>query len=132
MCHSRNLNNKINRTKERALQIVYEEYRSSLKKYLEKDNTVSIHLQYLVTEINIVKNGTSPMIINEIFEFRENPIYKLRSGNHLERPYINTMHFGTKSIVSLSIYLFIYLFIYFLLVKPTVRLYNVLFIFFIY
>ena len=33
MCHSRNLNNKINRIQERALRIVYNDYKSNFKEF---------------------------------------------------------------------------------------------------
>ena len=70
MCHSRNLNNKINRIQERALRIVYRDYKSSFKELLQKDKSITIHqknLQYLAIEIYKVKMGISPKIMNEIF-----------------------------------------------------------------
>ena len=54
MCHSRKLNNKINRLQERALRIVYNDKSSTFYQLLEKDKSVTIHtrnLQYLATEI---------------------------------------------------------------------------------
>ena len=38
MCHSRSLNNKINRMQGRALRIVYTSYKASLKKLYKKTN----------------------------------------------------------------------------------------------
>ena len=43
MCHSRPLNNKINRLHERCLRIIYNDKTSTFKEFLEKDNFVSIH-----------------------------------------------------------------------------------------
>ena len=43
MLHSRNLNNKINRLHERALRIVYSDYKSSFNTLLERDGSFSIH-----------------------------------------------------------------------------------------
>ena len=43
MFHSRTLNNKINRLHERALRIVYSDYKSSFCELLEKDKSFSIH-----------------------------------------------------------------------------------------
>ena len=43
MCHSRALNNKINRLHERCLRIIYNDKTSTFKKLLEKDNSASIH-----------------------------------------------------------------------------------------
>ena len=54
MCHSRSLNNKINRMQDRALRIVYIDYKSSLKELLQKNKSITIHqrnLQYLAIEI---------------------------------------------------------------------------------
>ena len=66
MCHSRKLNNKINRLQERALRIVYNDKSSTFYQLLEKDKSVTIHtrnLQYLATEIFKVKIGISPVIM---------------------------------------------------------------------
>ena len=53
---------------------------------MHKDKSVSVHmknLQYLATEIFKVKNGFSPIIMNEVFNFQENESYNLRSGINL-------------------------------------------------
>ena len=44
MFHSRSINSKINRLQERVLRIVYDDFKSSFKNLLEKDETVSIHV----------------------------------------------------------------------------------------
>ena len=43
MFHSRTINNKINRLHERALRIVYSDFKSSFEGLLMKDNSFSIH-----------------------------------------------------------------------------------------
>ena len=43
MFHSRTLNNKINRLHEKALRIVYGDYKSKFDELLEKDSSFSIH-----------------------------------------------------------------------------------------
>ena len=104
MCHSRSLNNKINWIQERALRIVYRDYKSSFKGLLQKDQSVTIHqrnLQYLPIEIYEVRMGISPKILNEIFRFSKNSVYSLRSGIQLEKPSINTVQFGSESTVYL-------------------------------
>ena len=77
MCHSRTLNNRINNIHLRALRIVYQDKQLSFEELLQKDNSVSVHmknLQYLATEIFKVKNGRSPIIMNEVFNFQENEV----------------------------------------------------------
>ena len=60
------------------------------------------NLQYLATEIFKVKNGLSPIIMNEFFNFQENESYNLRSGIHLASRNMHTAHFGTDTISSLG------------------------------
>ena len=71
MCHSRTLNNNINRIQERALRIVCNDYKSNLKEFLERDHSFTIHegnMQYLAIEAYKVKNGISPVIMNDVFQ----------------------------------------------------------------
>ena len=65
MCLGRGLNNKINNTHERALQIVYQLKKSSFKTLLKHDKSTPIdmtNLQYLATAL--FKNGFSLEIMN--------------------------------------------------------------------
>ena len=103
MCHSRTLNNEINNIHHRALRLVYQDKQSSFEELLQNDNFVSVHmknLQYLATEIFKVKNGLSPIIMNDVFNFQENENYSLRSGIHLASRDTHTAHFGTDTISS--------------------------------
>ena len=105
MCHSRTLNNKINRIQEQDLRIVYNDYKFSFKEILERNHSFKIHkrnIQYLATEAYKVKNDLSPVIINDVFQFGKNSAYELRSGNHLQRTNIQTVHFGSESIKTLG------------------------------
>ena len=105
MYHGRTLNNKINMIHERALRIVYNDYKSNFKELLERDHSFTIHeinIQYLSIEAYKVKNGLSPVIINDVFQFGKNSAYELRSGNHLQRTNIQTVHFGSESIKTLG------------------------------
>ena len=93
MCHSRALNNKINRLHERYLRIIYNDKTSTFKELLEKDDSVSIHyrnIQTLATEMYTVANGMSPEIMNEIFQFREKPHCNLRYTFEFIIPPIHT------------------------------------------
>ena len=67
MFHSRTLNNKINGLHEKALRIVYGDYKSKFDELLEKDGSFSIHhrnIQMLTIEIFKFLNGLSPQIMN--------------------------------------------------------------------
>ena len=54
MCHSRIVNNKINKLHKRCLGIVYNDKKSSFKELLETDKSALIHiknLQFLATKM---------------------------------------------------------------------------------
>ena len=60
MFHDRTKNNRINKSHERALRIVYRDTESSFDELLAKDNSVSVHqrnLQLLIIEIFKTKNN---------------------------------------------------------------------------
>ena len=46
MCHSRLMNNKINRLHEKCLRIVYNDKTSSFVELLDKDGPVTIHKRF--------------------------------------------------------------------------------------
>ena len=105
MCHGRSLNNKINNVHERALRIVYQDKKFSFKTLLKRGKSTSIHvkkLQHLATELFKVKNSLSPEIMEEIFVFKENETYNLRSGNQLARKNIQTTQYGIESVSNLG------------------------------
>ena len=65
MFHLRALNNEINRLHEKALRIVYEDYKSKFDKLLENDGSVSNYhrnIQTLAIEIFKFLNGLSPKL----------------------------------------------------------------------
>ena len=81
MFHSRKSNNRINKIHERTLRLVYKDCISSFDDLLAKGNSFKIHqrnLQKLAIEIFKVKKGIAPAIMNNIFEFNDNP-YSLRN-----------------------------------------------------
>ena len=82
MLHSRTLNNKINRLHERALRVVYSDYKSSFNTLLEKDGSFSIHyrnIQSSAIEIHKFLHGLSPTIMGDIIELNRPPTYNLRT-----------------------------------------------------
>ena len=65
-CHSRRINNQINKLHERALRLVYNDKSSSFRELLERDHSVTIHernIQVLLTEIFKVKSRAAPEIM---------------------------------------------------------------------
>ena len=86
MFHSRTINNKINRLHERALRIVYSDFKSSFEGLLMKDNSFSIHernIQSLAIEIYKFLNGLSPCFLNNVFHKRISNSYDLRNHNFI-------------------------------------------------
>ena len=70
MCHSRDLNRKINKLHERALRIVYKNSNLTFNQLLEKDESFTIHernLQKLATEMFKVKNNLCPKPFQDLF-----------------------------------------------------------------
>ena len=98
MNHSRTLNNRINRIRERTLRIVYNDRRSIFNDFLEKDKSVSVrsrNLQILATELCKVMNGLPPEIMKNIFQ--NNPsVYNLRNPE-FKIDNVKTVLYGTES-----------------------------------
>ena len=104
MCHSRKLNNQINRIHHRALSLVYRDYTSSFETLLEKSNNVSVHfrnIQQLAVEIYKSQNNLSPSFMSEIFKVKETK-YNLRSSKCLVPSAPRTSTYGIKSISYLA------------------------------
>ena len=74
MCHSRKINNQINKLYECALRLVYNDKSSSFRELLERDKSVTIHeriIQVLLTVIFKVKSGVGSKIMIESFKFKK-------------------------------------------------------------
>ena len=75
----------LNRLHERALRIVYSDFKSSFEGFLIKDNSFSIrerNIQSLAIEIYKFLNGLSPSFLNNVFHKNISNSYDLR--NHKE------------------------------------------------
>ena len=102
MFHSRKPNNHINNIHERALRIVFRDYESTFQQLLKQNKSVSIHqknLQILVTEIFKTKNGLNPVIIEDVFKFK-NLTYNFRNAEALNRSNVSSVKYGTETITS--------------------------------
>ena len=95
MCHSRALNNKINKLHERALRLVYKNKCLTFEQLLEKDGSFTIHqrnLQKLAIEMYKVKNGLSPEIMANLFTL------KSRGNGDFVIPQVHTVNRGVETI----------------------------------
>ena len=100
MCHSRTLNNKINRLHERALRLVYDDRQSTFEELLNIDKSVTIHhrnLQVLATELYKVHHGLAPELMNDIFKKR-NVTYNFRKNSTFETRNIKSVYYGSETI----------------------------------
>ena len=100
MCHSRTLNNKINRIRKNCLRLIYNDKQLTFKELLKKDDSVSIHIKNLKTlaiEMYKVVNGGSPEIMKDIFRIREENGYNSRHQNTF-----NSVYKGTETVLFLG------------------------------
>ena len=99
MCHSRKMNNKINKIQERALRIVYSDANSTYEELLVKDGSVTIHernTQMLAIVIYKVINGYSPEIMKDVFQIKDE--IKYNSKFPFKSKNIRTVNYGTQSL----------------------------------
>ena len=100
MCHSRAMNNKINRLQERCLHIMYSDKTSFFEKLLENDGSVTIqtrNLRTLATEMFKVYKNLSPAIIADFFHVRQNN-RNLRNGSYFAIPNVKSVYHETESL----------------------------------
>ena len=74
MFHNRKLNNHINRIRERAFRIVYQDSNSKFEELLAKHGSFKTHgrnVQKLLIEIFKVKMKLTTEIMNEVFDIME-------------------------------------------------------------
>ena len=92
MCCNRSLNTEINRLYERCLRIVYNDKKSNFYELLVKDGSVFLHHQNLKNLVMLkVCRGSSPDIVNELFQFREHIPYELRQRSQFEIPLVHSV-----------------------------------------
>ena len=102
---SRKMNMKINYIPERALSLVYNDYRSSFEEILRKDKSISIHhrnIHNVAIEMFKVKHKLSPPLMTEIFEQNSNG-RTTRMGDIFTRTTDKKVYMGENSLSSLGI-----------------------------
>ena len=98
MFHSRKLNNRINRTHERAIHVVYDDNISTFDNLLKKDGSVSIHMrniQAIAIELYKVVHNLSPKMMNQIFVIKES---RYPSKSIFQTNNIRTTKYGLESL----------------------------------
>ena len=101
MLQSRTLNNKTNRLHERALRIVYSDYKSSFNTLLEKDGSFSIqhgNMQSMKYEIYKILHGLSLAIMGHIINLYKPPTYNLGTCQELYSRNPKIVTYGTETI----------------------------------
>ena len=99
---SRSLNNKINHIHERALRLVYQDYKSSFEDLLKKDNSLTFHhrnIHHVAVEMFKFKHNLSPPFMKEIFTDKVNE-KGTRSGDTFNRPNVDSVKKGDRSLQS--------------------------------
>ena len=105
MFHSGSLNNKINNVDEKALRLVYFDYKSSFQELLDKDAFFSVHhrnIQTLAIEIYKHIHGLSPTFMGEVFKINRTLPYNLRTHNEFSSGVPKTVKYGTETISFLA------------------------------
>ena len=95
MCHSRDLNRKINKLHERALRAVHRNENLTFQELLEKEKSFTIHernLQRLATEMYKVKHNLCPKPVQELFTPTS------RGSNDWVLPKVKTVNGGIETI----------------------------------
>ena len=98
--HNKTLNNRINSLHERALRLIYNDFKSSFYQLLEKNNFVTIHqrnLQNVAIEIFKVHSNISPEVMKDVFKIK-NHQYNFRRAVCLQRRNVNIALYGTERI----------------------------------
>ena len=101
MFHDRGIENKSNRLHERVLRLVYRDDNSTFNELLPKDGSVTIYhrnVQLLAIELFKHNKGSSPQIMNNLFEDKYYTGPNLRSQTEYQLPKINSVLYGEHSL----------------------------------
>ena len=96
------MNNKINHIHERALRLVYQDYKTSFADLLKKDGSLTFHhrnIHQVAIEMFKVKHDLCPPFMKEIFTYNKNS-KGTRSGDTFARPNVDSVKKGDRSLRS--------------------------------
>ena len=101
MFTSRYLNNVLNSIHERALRLIYNDYKLLFNRISEDNKQKSIHqknIESLAIKIYKFPAGLTPPIMSDLFVNRENN-YNLKNFQELESSLKQTVKFGTETML---------------------------------
>ena len=105
MLHPRTLSNKTNCSHERALRIIYSDYKLSFNTLFKKHSTFSIHhrnIQSLTTETYKFLHGLFPSLSGDIIKLNKPLTYNLRIHQILYSRNPTSVRYGTETISFLA------------------------------
>ena len=104
MCHSRSLNNKINKIHESVLRIMFNDNTRSFEDLPRKAGSVKIHhknIQTLAVEIYKVLQDLPSTLMSELFRVKDID-YNLRGGIILNSNNVKSVNYGIETISHLA------------------------------
>ena len=105
MFHSGTLNNKINRYHQRALRLVYSDYKSLFCELVENDKSFAIYhknIQSLANEIYKCLHNLSAGIMKNIFKTNQTVPYDLRKRNILQSRNPSSVRYGAETLTYIA------------------------------
>ena len=105
MCHNSSSNNNINRLHERCLCLIYNDKSSYFEELMVKNESFSIHhknIHALAIKMFKVYTKTSPEIMQEVFQIKDQEHYFLRNQGDFVIPTVKLTNYGLESITLLG------------------------------
>ena len=101
MMHSKLAERKINKTHEKFLRLLHDDYQSNFKELLDKEGTYTVHemnMKKLLIEMYKAKNKTGPSLLIDIFPSSSYKGPSLRKPKDFMKRNIETQKYGERSL----------------------------------
>ena len=101
MMHSKLAERKINKTHEKFLRLLHDDYQSNFKELLDKEGTYTVHemnMKKLLIEMYKAKNKTGPSLLIDIFPTSSYEGPSLRKPKDFMKRNIETQKYGERSL----------------------------------